>query len=280
MYPVLATFSLAGTVVSLGAYTTFLVLAALIGGLAAGRVLVADGLSRRWAAIGLTGAILVGLAGARLVAVLLNPATYLADPGAILAPAPRGFALYGGLAGSGLVLIWLARRAKLDLARLADRLIGPIAVGLILLRIGCFLNGCCSGLPTNLPWGVTFPGGGVSWGQQLLGGSTAALFGAVSPVHPTQLYEALAVLILAGIVFWLRRRALPPGAAALFFTAGFLAFRAFNQTLRVPSLEGALPTGVLVGAYALGALLAAVALGRLLIGSPEQTRLPAISRAS
>jgi prolipoprotein diacylglyceryltransferase len=247
VHPVLAEVSLGGTQVVVGAYATFLVLAALVAGGLAGRVLCEAGIARRPALAGLAAAVVAGLIGARLLAVVLTPASYAADPGTILAPEPSGFALYGGMAGTGAVVIWLARRWKLDLARLADRLVVPIASGLVLLRIGCFLNGCCNGVTTVLPWGVVFPPGSVAWGQQVIGGGAVRLGG----------------------------RGRPDGVSALFFAAGFLAFRAFNQTLRAPTLDLAVSALVLVEAYAVGALVFAAALaGRMRRGGG-----PSLARA-
>ena len=215
-----------------------------------------------------------GLIGARVLAVVLSPTSYAADPGTILAPEPSGFALYGGLAGTGAVVIWLARRWRLDLARLADRLVVPIASGLVLLRIGCFLNGCCNGVTTELPWGVVFPPGSVAWGQQVIGGGAGALFGRVAPVHPTQLYEAAAVLVLAALAVRLGGRGRLDGVSALFFAAGFLTVRAFNQTLRAPTLDLAVPALVLVEAYALAALVGTVAL----VSRIRRGREPSLAR--
>lgn len=260
MHPILLSFSLGGAQVSLGSYATFLVLAALVAIGLAERVLGGMGVGRRSAIGGLIAAVSAGLMGARLVAVILSPSAYAANPAAAFALEPSEFALYGGLAGSGAVVIWLASRWSLDAARLADRLIIPIAGGLVLLRIGCFLNGCCGGTATNLPWGVIFPAGSDTWGQQVIGGNVAALFGRVSPVHPTQLYEASAAFVLAVVANRLGRRGVPGGVPALFFATGFLGFRAFNQTVRAPSLDQLLPDTVLIEAYAMGALAFAVVL--------------------
>lgn len=271
MHPILAEVWLGGTQVVVGAYATFLVLAALVAAGLAGRVLARLGIERRRAVAGIALAVLAGLAGARMLAVVLAPAAFAADPARIVAPEPSGFALYGGMASAGAVVVWLAGRWRLDLARLADGLIVPIASGLVLLRVGCFLNGCCNGTATTLPWGVVFPAGSVSWGQQVIGGGAGALFGRVAPVHPTQLYEAAAVLLLAALAVRLRRRRPPDGVAALLFATGFLTFRAFNQTLRAPTVDPAVPALVLVAAYAVGALIFAAALAarvRRGLGSP------------
>ena len=95
---------------------------------------------------------------------------------------------YGGaLLASGLMALY-GWRSRLDLLELADLFLPATAVGLGIGRVGCFLNGCCYGRPTTLPWGVPGAGG--------------------PHTHPTQLYETLACLALAGAatLFWYRRR--------------------------------------------------------------------------
>ena len=260
MHPVLVDVAVGGASITLRSYLAFLVLAALVAIGLAGHVLVGMGVGRRSAIGGLAAAGLAGLVGARLLAVILSPSQYAVDPASAFALEPSEFALYGGLAGSGLVVLWLARRWRLDTARLADRFVVPVAAGLVLLRIGCFLNGCCAGIVTGLPWGVVFPPGSEAWGQQVIGGNGGALFGRVSPVHPTQLYEAAAAIILAALALRLGRRGAADGAPALFFATGFLAFRAVNQILRAPSLDQLFPRPILVEVYALGALVCGAAL--------------------
>ncbi len=271
MHPVLIDVAVGGASITLRSYLAFLVLAAVVAIGLAGRILVRMGVGRLSAIGGLAATVLAGLAGARLLAVVLSPSQYASDPASAFALEPTEFALYGGLAGSGAVVLWLARRWRLDTARVADRFVVPIAAGLVLLRIGCFLNGCCAGIATRLPWGVVFPPGSEAWGQQVIGGNAGALFGRVSPVHPTQLYEAIAAILLAAIAVRLGRRGIPDGAPALLFAAGFLAFRAFNQTLRAPSLDQLLPEPALVAAYAAGA----VAMGLAFVARARGTRPPA-----
>ena len=55
-----------------------------------------------------------------------------------------------------------------------------MALGIGITRIGCFLNGCCFGTPTDQPWGVAFPKGSIPW----------HIFGDTH-LHPSQLYSSL-----------------------------------------------------------------------------------------
>jgi phosphatidylglycerol:prolipoprotein diacylglycerol transferase len=93
-----------------------------------------------------------------------------------------GLAYYGGLLVAGPIGMLYARRRGLGVWRTADLVAPLLALGLFFGRIGCFFNGCCYGRPTDLPWGVRFPGDAAA-------------------VHPTQLYEAAGALALAAALY-------------------------------------------------------------------------------
>ena len=118
--------------------------------------------------------------------------------------------------------------------RLADATVPGMAVGILLMRTGCLLNGCCFGRATGLPWGVTYPEGSPVWAHQFLEGETGllGLMGLVNPVHPTQAYEALGAVAFFAVAIVLMRRKVPDGIAFLMFGAGFTAVRLGNGMLR------------------------------------------------
>jgi phosphatidylglycerol:prolipoprotein diacylglycerol transferase len=68
-----------------------------------------------------------------------------------------GLVIYGGLIGAAVAFIIFVRKHGLPLLAMADLIAPSMAIGLALGRIGCFLNGCCYGGQTDLPWHVTFP---------------------------------------------------------------------------------------------------------------------------
>lgn len=133
--------------------------------------------------------ILCGVIGARLYYVVANWRSTFADQPwyEIFMIQKGGLVFYGGLAG-GLFGAWLfSKYKKIPFFRLLDVLALGLPVGHFFGRIGCFMNGCCYGKPSNLPWAVHFPisheTGGVG-------------------VHPTQIYESgLNVLLF----LWLMR---------------------------------------------------------------------------
>ena len=260
MLPVLFEGTVGGVPVTVPAYPVFLLIAAIVAvGLlarAAGRLGVTRLRIAGWAVV----AVAAGLVGARALSVALNPDVYVDDPWAIVDVSTRGFALYGGILAAGVVMLFAARRLGVPMPVLADAGVVPFAVGLAVMRVGCFLAGCCAGIESDLPWAVEFPS------EAPLGGLLGAII-AKDPehVHPTQLYELVAVLLAAAAAGILARRAgLRPGGQAAVFAALFLGYRAAAQLLREPSPGALLPPEAIVAAYALVAVAALlVAAGRL-----------------
>ena len=133
-----------------------------------------------------------------------------------------------------VVAILLARLWRVPVWTLADAAVPGIATGVVLMRAGCVLNGCCFGTPTSLPWGIVYPEGSPAWAHQFMHGDTGllAVLGVVKPVHPTQIYEALGAIVLLGVALWILRRHSPAGVAFLVFAIGFTVVRLFNGFLR------------------------------------------------
>lgn len=234
MQPVLGEFVIGDFMLTLRAYSTFYTLAWIAGPLLATLAARAFGLPWRRALGVYAVALVVGIAGARLLDLFVAWDFYAEDPARILALRFQGFSLYGGLALAAIAAVGLARLWHLPLWRLADSAVPGLVAGIVLMRTGCFLNGCCFGIPTDLPWGVTYPAGSIAWAEQLAhgtGGILGTALGIVRPVHPTQLYEMLAALLL-GLLAWGLSKRTPPGAPFLAFALGFTLFRLGNGFLR------------------------------------------------
>jgi phosphatidylglycerol:prolipoprotein diacylglycerol transferase len=127
-----------------------------------------------------------------------------------------GLVWYGGLIGGVLACAWLIRRRGVSFLTVADAAAPALAIGYALGRIGCFLVGDDYGRPTNAWFGVAFPKGAPPTTA-----SSLREFGvAVDPtipgyqvlkVHPTQLYESSAALIMFVILMSMNRRPQPKG---------------------------------------------------------------------
>jgi phosphatidylglycerol:prolipoprotein diacylglycerol transferase len=141
--------------------------------------------------IGIAG--IAGLAGARLYHVLESPSEFFANPWPQLF-SRFGFAWFGGFLGGFVALIFLARYYKVSILEFFDICSPAACVGYAIGRIGCFLSGDGDyGRPTSLPWGMSFPNGVVPTTER---------------VHPTPLYELVAWLAIAWILWKLGAKAL------------------------------------------------------------------------
>ncbi len=154
--------------------------------------------------------LLSSVLGARLLYVMEHLEDFRRQWGSVFALWQGGLTLYGGIVGGTLAGLAAARRLRLPMWTVADALTPSLALGTMFGRIGCFLNGCCYGRPTRMPWGVTFPPdsfAGLDYGQVA--------------VHPSQLYNAFAGLGLFVIAWGVRRRVRVPGTLLWSFLAGF-----------------------------------------------------------
>ncbi len=130
-----------------------------------------------------------GMAGAKLLWVFEHHGE---APFVNLLLSRGGMSWFGGFAGGVLAGLWVMQRQRLPKVAVLAAATPALAIGHALGRVGCFLVGDDYGKPTDLPWGVAFPQG---------------LPPTSVPVHPTQIYEALALLPLAWMLFrWRRER--------------------------------------------------------------------------
>jgi phosphatidylglycerol:prolipoprotein diacylglycerol transferase len=164
------------------------------------------------------GALWVGvaaLAGGRVLYVLQNELPDVtAHPLHLFAIWHGGLSFYGGLIAA-LAALWLfSRRRSLAFGVAADVVAPAAAAGQAVGHIGCFIGGDSYGLPTTLPWAVTYTNPG-------------AMAPLDVPLHPTQLYEAVGLGLLA-LALWLGRDRLArvgPGALAAAYLVGNAAIR-------------------------------------------------------
>lgn len=130
----------------------------------------------------LLAAIVGGIVGAKVHYLLVHPDQV---PGAILSG--EGLIWYGGLAG-GTLAVWLATwRSPWRYGVVADSIAPALAMAYAVGRVGCLLRGDDYGVPSGLPWAMTFPEGAPP---------------TEVAVHPTQIYESLASLAIFAVLVW------------------------------------------------------------------------------
>ncbi len=182
----------------------------------------------------LTWVILGVILGGRLGFVLFyQPSYYFANPLEIIAVWQGGMAFHGGLIGVILAALIYCMKEGLPLRPTADMMALATPPGLLLGRISNFINAELWGRPTDLPWGVQFPGQAAqSCGQAL---------GEICARHPSQLYEALLEgLLLGAVLLWLafRKGALKvPGRIVGLFVGGYGVARFLVEFVRQPDAQ-------------------------------------------
>jgi len=142
---------------------------------------------------------LSALAGAKLMMFLVDIPYYSQHPGEIfsIATLRAGGVFYGGLIAALGVSWWYLKKTKLPPLKTADIFAPAIALGHGIGRIGCFMAGCCWGVECDRPWAVTFTNPAA---HELVGVPLG------TPLHPTQLYEAISEFVIAAILYRMIRK--------------------------------------------------------------------------
>lgn len=133
-----------------------------------------------------------------------------------------GGVFYGGLIGAILSGYFLMRRYQLPWWKTADACAPGIAIGNFFGRQGCFAAGCCWGKPTTLPWGVKF----TELGHEITGVPLDVR------LHPTQLYESFAMLLVFFLLLWLHKHRRFNGQVILFYALLYSVIRFAIEFLR------------------------------------------------
>jgi phosphatidylglycerol:prolipoprotein diacylglycerol transferase len=141
--------------------------------------------------------IISALIGAKLLLLMVEFDTFRQNPRELVTLLRSGGVFYGGLIAAVAVAIWYMRRHRLPVWGVSDAFAPGIALGHVIGRMGCFFAGCCFGRATDVPWSVTFRN---EYAAQNVGTPLNV------PIHPTQLYEAGAELIILGLLLVLERK--------------------------------------------------------------------------
>lgn len=226
MYPTLFELDIFGAQAAFGAYSVFVAVAVVSGMLVSWFYGRRRGLPPLRFGLFLVATVASIFIGARALHVALNPTVYTADPLRAFALKAEGFAMFGGIIIAIIVGVFLFRVLRLDLWEAADASVPGVATGLILVRVGCFLNGCCFGHVTDSPPGVMFPSASQPHIWQLVSGRIG-LFDPPLAVHPAQLYE-MAGTVLCLMLACVLARVAPAGVSFAAFFGAFSIVRWVN----------------------------------------------------
>jgi len=187
--------------------------------------------------------IIPALAGARLLYVAVEWPVYRGNPVRIWDRSEGGYIMYGGLPTAVLVSLPLLRAMHLNFAAFWDVGILTILVGMFFTRIGCFLNGCCSGRATKGWMGLTLPNRNGVWEKRI----------------PTQILESLWAAVLFGGALLLRRSMPFDGGIFLLVCVGYAGGRLVMEFAREPRRK----TGVVSVAHIMSVIIFLLSIGVL-----------------
>ncbi|GIM29035.1 diacylglyceryl transferase [Clostridium polyendosporum] len=137
-------------------------------------------------------AVVLGIIGGKILYIIIDLKNLAKDPMSILTDFGLGFVIYGSIIGGILAIYIYCRIMKWNVLDIVDLTIPSLPLAQGFGRIGCFLAGCCYGVPTRLPIGITFP-------DNCLAPSAVSLY-------PTQLVSALFDFLLAAFLLWFDSR--------------------------------------------------------------------------
>lgn len=164
--------------------------------------------------------LILGVIGARLVFILLKLDSYVGRPLDVLKVWEGGLSFHGGVLGGVVAGLWFARRVKRSFWEVADLVTPSLPLGYAIAKWGCFLNGCCYGTPTNLPWACRFPVEG------------SALHALGPPSHPVQIYDSLLSLLIFAAISFLVPRLKVPGHLFVTYLGLYSVSRIFTEVFR------------------------------------------------
>jgi phosphatidylglycerol:prolipoprotein diacylglycerol transferase len=158
-------------------------------------------------------ALIGGIAGARLYYVAFSkPSYFVAHPWEILAVWRGGIGIIGAVFGGFVAALWYCRRRKVPLWRFADALAPALILGQAAGVLACLLNGDSYGKASSAPWAIVYT-------------DPRAMAPLNVPLHPVELYEMAAYLLVFALVWLSRRRWQSDGALFLLYLAGYGAAR-------------------------------------------------------
>lgn len=182
-------------------------------------------------------AIAMGLVGSKLLFWLVRIKKIIADPHFLLETLNVGFVFYGALILGCVGLLICAKRRKQSVLRYFDLIMPPFIAAQGIGRVGCFLAGCCYGVPTDSPLGVVYP---------VNSGAPSGI-----PLLPVQLFETVFCLIYACILIRIVRREKRCGTTFGWYCIGYGVWRFIIEFWRDDErgAVGALSTSQFIGIF-------------------------------
>ncbi len=159
---------------------------------------------------------------------------YIAHPSRIFNIFKGGLAYYGGFILGTIAALIFMRIRRMNLLFTSDTIGYGTAIGLFFGRMGCFLNGCCFGHPTDSVFGVHFPKGSAAFSELANAGIVNRAKDIETPsLLPTQLFESIfSLLLFLYLYLYLRKNKKYDGQIIIHFVTIYAIFRFIIEFFR------------------------------------------------
>lgn len=186
--------------------------------------------------------------GGKLFFYFEKPDFYFNPPSNMLKNFRQGFVFYGSLIFAVPIAIWYFRKMKWPVWSFMDLLAITGTIVHVSGRMGCFFAGCCYGLPTEAPWGVSFSDD-ITQARPMH-----------TDLHPTQLYEVFNILVIMGVLFLLKRHKRFEGQLFLIYVILYSIGRSIVEVFRGDLRRGFIIEDILSHSQFIALLLIAASL--------------------
>ena len=168
-------------------------------------------------------AVISGLLGARLLYVFTHMHYFSGSPLQMLNFRAGGLSFYGGFGAGIIAAVFFTKRRGVSFMKFADCGAPGVIMALSIGRLGCLLNGCCYGKPSDAPWAIVFTNP-----------ASSALLNL--PLHPAQAYEAAGNLLIFACLWAVRKRNMPEGTLFFLMILLYSALRFMLEHFRADTL--------------------------------------------
>ncbi|MCT4699430.1 prolipoprotein diacylglyceryl transferase [Tenacibaculum haliotis] len=157
---------------------------------------------------------IAGFIGGKIFLFFEKPLYYIQNPQSVFTVFSGGFVFYGSFICITITIIWYLKKHKILVLPMLDILALTTTIVHSIGRLGCFFAGCCYGKETNSIFGITFSNTGLT------------------TVHPTQLYEVFAILVIMNLLLIIKKRKRFNGQIFICYVVLYGIVRSFLEVFR------------------------------------------------
>jgi phosphatidylglycerol:prolipoprotein diacylglycerol transferase len=253
MHPLLFELSLFGVVIPFHTYGLMIAIGFLLGIATVRKLSKKSGMNADDNADLAFWLLVYGFLGSRILFIITRFPYFLDHPADMFKVWEGGLVFFGGLILATAYAFYHFRKHKLNPWRMIDVLSPGLVIAHAFGRLGCFAAGCCYGRITDLPWGVRFQ-------SELIDDSLRGI-----PIHPVQLYEFLALLILYFGLLRVFKNKQMDGQVGLTYFMTYPLIRSVIETFRGDSIRGFVIDGFLSTSQFISIVVFGAALSVLLM---------------